>query len=213
MRSFFLILLGVPLLALVAWGCAQTTGARALPGLRPGAVARAEELRYQVHGTTVGDIRGSLRAGATGTLGGSSTGRHSWEIRWSYRYREYERSCDVTEVTIDLNSVINLPEWVDREAAPDSVVAMWDGYISALRNHEHCHRVLAYRSANEISREVGRIREFNCGALVQRARTTGRTILDRFNRVNSEYDQEARGSITFPSRPDAPEPPVCPVGD
>ena len=75
MRTSILSLIGVLLLALVFWGCAQTTGARALPGLLPGAVANASEHRYDVTGNSVEAIRVSLRAGATGAL---ATRKRTW---------------------------------------------------------------------------------------------------------------------------------------
>ena len=109
-------------LILALCGCSPyTMGARGLPVLPVGATAAVSEVPYVVTGTTVPEIRLSLRTAATAALGNSATSRRvglhrSW-LGYRYRFAQQGVSCQITEVTIELESTIQVPRWTDREAA------------------------------------------------------------------------------------------------
>ena len=67
----------------------------------------------------------------------------------------------MTWIAAELESVIQVPQWNEREAADSTLVAMWDTYITALRGHEDTHREYLYRQARDISRELYRIRRWS----------------------------------------------------
>ncbi len=106
----------------------------------------------------------------------------------------------MTNVTIELESAIQVPRWTDREAADSTLVAMWDTYITALRGHEYTHREYLYRRARDISRELYRIESPVCGLMQSRANSTVRLINDRYRRLNRQFDEESRGTLTWPPR-------------
>ena len=191
--------LGALALALVSWGCGQAMGARALPPLPRRARAEVSELPYIVTGTTVPEIRLSLRTAAAEALGGSSVGLHRSRLGYSYRYQQGVY-CEIIEVTIELESSIQVPRWTDREAADSSVVAMWDKYITALRSHEYTHREYLYRRARDISRELNRIESPTCGAIQGMASSSAARINDQYRRLNEQFDEESRGTIAWPPR-------------
>ncbi len=193
-------LLGAVALILMSSGCGQMMGARALPPLPRGVTAQVSEVPYIVTGTTVLEIRRSLRTAAAAALGRSLVGLHTSSLRYSYRYRNQGISCGMTNVTIELESAIQVPRWTDREAADSTLVAMWDTYITALRGHEYTHREYLYRRARDISRELYRIESPVCGLMQSRANSTVRLINERYRKLNRQFDEESRGTLTWPPR-------------
>ncbi len=191
---------GAVALILMSWGCGQMMGSRALPSLPRGVRAEALELPYIVTGTTVPEIRLSLRTAATAALGSGRTGLHRSRLRYSYRYRHQGTDCVMTSVTIELESAIQVPRWTDREAADSTLVAMWDTYITALRGHEYTHRQYLYRRARDISRELYRIKSPTCDSMQSRANSTVQLINDRYRELNEQFDEESRGTLTWPPR-------------
>ena len=110
----------------------------------------------------------------------------------SYRYGRQGVYCEMTWITIELESAIQAPAWTDREAADSTLVAMWDTYITALRGHEHTHREYLYRQAGDIALELYGIESLTCALMEQTANSTAARINDRYRRLNEQFDEENR---------------------
>ena len=151
-------------------------------------------------GTTVPQITLSLRTAAAEALGSSSVGLHTSRLRVSYRWRQQEVSCKMTDVAIELESSIQVPSWTDRAAADFTLVAMWNRYVTALRGHEYTHREYLYRRAKDISRELSRVTSPTCDTMQSRANSTVRLVNDRYRRLNEQFDEESRGTLRWPPR-------------
>ncbi len=193
-------LLGAVALILMSWGCGQMMGARVLPPLPRGVTAKVSELPYIVTGTTVPEIRLSLRTAATAALGPGRVGLHRSRLDYSYRCGRQGIYRGMTDLTIELESAIQVPRWTDREAADSTLVAMWDTYITALRGHEYTHREYLYRRAKDMSQELYRIKSPTCESMQSRANSTVRLISDRYRQLNEQFDEESRGTVTWPPR-------------
>jgi len=185
-------------LFLFQMGCGQSRGARALPPLPAGVTAEVSEVSYIVRGATVPEIRLSLRTAATAALGSGPVGLHRARLSYSYRYGQQDVYCEVTDVTIELESAIQVPQWTERGTADFRVVAMWDRYIRAVRAHEYTHREHLYRRARDFSQELYRIKTPTCASMQSRVRSTTLHINDRYSQLSEEFDEESRGTITWP---------------
>ena len=174
-------------------------GARALPALPLGVTAEESESPYIVTGTTVPEIRLSLRTAATAALGSGVVGLHRSTLRYSYRYGQTGRAtCEISDVTIELESAIQVPQWTERGRADFRVVAMWDRYITAVRAHEYTHREHLYRRARDISQALYRIKSPTCASMRSRVGSTTVRINDRDRQLSEQFDEESRGTITWP---------------
>ena len=206
MRTCLLIgrqpfLLGAVALILVSWSCGQSMGARALPPLPRGVRSEVSEVPYVVTGTTEREILLSLRTAANAARGGSrSVGLHRSNLRYSYRLGQQGNRCEMTSVTIELESAIQGPRWTDREAADSTLVAKWDTYIRALRGHEYTHREYLYRQARDISRALYRIAGPTCASVESMVSSTAGRISDQYRRLHEQFEEESRGTITWPPR-------------
>jgi predicted secreted Zn-dependent protease len=177
-------------------GCAAPPGASPPPALPAGVRAFVQEQPYEVTGLTHADIARSLRTGGRAAIGEPVRGWHQWSLRWSFRFVSSPRGCEITESTVNLESTIILPEWVDRERADSALVADWDGYIGGLRTHENGHRDIAHRAAAEVQRTLRRFIAPSCTTIERDANRAAREITDRHRRLNAEYDEKTRGGGT-----------------
>ena len=177
-------------------GCGQSRGVRALPPLPAGVTAEVSEVSYVVRGTTVPEIHLSLLTAANATLG--SVGFHRSRLNLEFGYRQQGRYCEITEVTIELESAIQVPRWTERGGAEFRVVTLWDRYIRAVRAHEYTHREHLYRRARDISQELYRIKSPTCASMESRVTSTTMRIDDRYRQLSEQFDEESRGTITWP---------------
>ena len=188
-----LLLLGTVALVLTSWGCGgQRMGAEALSPLPLGVTAEVSELPYMVTGTTVPEIHMSLRRAATEALDGSAVDLHRPRLYLDFRYGVQGVYCEMTWVAMELESVVEVPQWTEREAADSTLVAMWDTYITALRGHEDTHREYLYRQARDISRELYRIKSPTCATVQRMANSTATGINDWYWELNERFDEENR---------------------
>lgn len=195
------VLLTLPAFVL---GCGPPKpGASATPALPPGVRADAMELHYEVTGTSVAEIRASLRSSAAEALPRGSTGYHRWDIRWSYRYARNGAFCELRDIELNLTSTITLPRWTGREAADPALVERWDRYVADLRAHEYGHRQLAYQGAREIQREFRRLRVEDCAFISNEATKRAEAILASYRERNSAFDADPANRVTWP-------PPIAP---
>ncbi len=178
-------------------GCGQSRGVRALPPLPAGVTAEVSEVSYVVRGTTVPEIHLSLLTAANATLG--SVGFHRSRLNLEFRYRQQGRYCEMTEVTIELESAIQVPQWSDLEEADSTLAAWWGTYITALRTHEDTHREYLYRQASDVARELYHIESPTCAMMPQTANTTMARIDDQYRQLNERFDRD-NGTITWPPR-------------
>ena len=144
------------------------------------------------------EIRLSLRTAANATLGSDTVGLHRSRLNLEFGYRQQGRYCEMNEVTIELESAIQVPRWTERGGADFRVVALWDRYIRAVRAHEYTHREHLYRRARDIFQELYRIKSPTCASMESRVRSTTVRINDRYRRLSEQFDEESRGTITWP---------------
>ena len=185
-------------LFLLQMGCGQSRGTRPLPPLPAGVTAEVSEVSYIVRGTTVPEIRESLRAAATATLGADTVGLHRSRLNLEYAYTQQGSYCEMVEVTLELESAIQVPQWTERGRADFRVVAMWDRYIRAVRAHEYTHREHLYRRARDISQELYGIKSPTCASMQSKITSTTARINDRYSRLSKQFDEESRRTITWP---------------
>lgn len=182
----------------LATACGQMQGVRALPPLPTGVQVLANETPYTVQGTSVEEIRRSLRETAREATRRNATGLHTWRLSYSYRYLQHDSFCETTDVAIELRSEITVPNWVDRAHADSALAAQWDTYITQLKGHEYTHREHSYRAAREMSRELLSLETPRCSGMRPNAQALANRILDKYRRLDEEFDAAEAGRIVWP---------------
>lgn len=180
--------------ASVAAACA-TTGANVGP-LPAGMTMSAQERHYDVTGSTAAEIRASMLALAPRLAGRRTLGRHTWSIRWNYRYRRVGGGCRMHDVRVVLISTTSIPRWSPPPGVPDTLIDQWNAFSAALAEHERGHRDISVASGREILAALRSLRAPSCIALETDARALGERILARYREQDARYDRETRAGRT-----------------
>lgn len=118
-----------------------------------------------------------------------------WQFNWhlSWFQRDGGR-CYVTQVRIDLNGEIQLPELRQGSAAQRRV---FDRYLAALRTHELGHFELGRQAATTIERRLMALPEMaSCAVLEAAARRHVTATTDEFRQRERQYDQNTEHGKT-----------------
>ena len=100
----------------------------------------------------------------------------------------------MTQVEVELETIITLPEWSPPESADPELVAAWDRFLEALTLHEEGHKTNGEEAAREARRELRRVTAPACSLIERGVNDRGHEIIDKYQRRNAEYDEEtARG--------------------
>jgi predicted secreted Zn-dependent protease len=203
--SMPLVLAGT--LAISACGTATPPGGLILSA--PGMAADAREQYYEVQGATADELRRSLRENGPDVLGRRVFGRHDGNLRWTGRWSSASGECRMTEVRVELRSIVLLPRWRPPPEANDTLVAEWDRFVAALTAHEYEHRRLWADGARAARSALNRLRTRSCSTMQFEASRTVEHIMSRVRQSNRRLDERTRGGMTE----GAVWPPHRPPGD
>lgn len=190
--STSLVLAGM--LAISACGTATPPGGLILSA--PGMAADAREEYYEVHGATADELRRSLRENGPDVLGRRVFGRHDGNLRWTGRWSSASGECRMTEVRVELRSIVLLPRWRPPPEANDTLVAEWDRFIAALTAHEYEHRRIWADGARAARSALTRLRTRSCSTMQFEASSTVERIMSRVRQLNRRLDERTRGGMT-----------------
>ena len=124
------------------------------------------------------------------------TGQTDWHIEWRPCYQPAAAGCRISGVVSTVNVTYTLPQWADRNAAPQRLRDRWDAYIAGLTNHEKGHGEIALRVAAMIEKElVGLVDFANCGIVNDSATRIVEEVMNRGEALQRDYDRAtAHGS-------------------
>ncbi|MFZ3324133.1 MAG: DUF922 domain-containing protein [Usitatibacter sp.] len=142
---------------------------------------------YDVHGTTWDELVNQINTkGPEGFWGNAGT-----KISYKYRSRGTANSCVIENVTVNTDSTVRLPRWVNRNEAPAKLQAYWDGVLRSLDLHERGHVKISLDSARELERTLKAIpQQPTCDGLDTLAGQQAQRILNEHSRKQDLYDAE-----------------------
>ena len=152
---------------------------------------------YEVAGSSADELRAAiaLRAPRDHT-GQRGVGMTSWEVRWGYQLKQTASGCTRTSLKMEVNLVIALPRWKNRYDNT-ALADRWNTYLAALEGHERGHLEIALREAHEIYAQLSRLNSAKtCALLEESIDSTGKTMVDDLNRVQSDYDRRTKHGAT-----------------
>jgi predicted secreted Zn-dependent protease len=87
---------------------------------------------YAVDGSSPGEVRAALdRLGPVAEDGRQYDALTSWSLTWSFSFNQRKDSCSLASATIEVRSVVTLPELVS-ESLDARARRRWDSYLAAL---------------------------------------------------------------------------------
>ena len=151
-----------------------------------------ETVYYDVQGKNLEEVRKELDAKSPVRHGEDRYHANTaWSVTWKMRWNVKSFSCDVVDVTSQVNIKVTLPRWVGLEDLDPEVREEWERYDKALAEHENGHRDLAVEAGKKIEEEIRKMgsRE-NCSVLKRDANRIGRRIVSAYERLSESYDRE-----------------------
>ncbi len=129
-----------------------------------------------------------------------NTKRHvaytSWHVNWHFWWLEKGGSCQISKVQTRLDIKYTLPRLKQSSSMPESVIARWEIYYVALIEHEQGHKDLGTKAANEIEQRIsGMGSRANCNQLEQDANAIGKSVIDKYSRIEKEYDRSTNHGL------------------
>ena len=173
----------------------------------------SKEFQYNVSGTTAQQVLDDMRRQAQ-RVGEDYFAEAKWRIDWRYDYdRPTRNACRVKDLRVYLTERVTLPHWTGAGAAT-ALVAQWQSFVAAVRQHELGHLAHGRQAANDVRDELQKLRARDCEILEQRADETGTSIVKRYAAMDVEYDartehgktQGAWWTVEAPTRVAAPAP-------
>jgi predicted secreted Zn-dependent protease len=152
---------------------------------------------YEVTGASAQELLAAIARGAPrDEKGRRGVGMTYWEARWQYQLKQTPSGCVRTSFDMNVKLVIMLPRWKNRYDAT-ALADRWNIYVAALEGHERGHLEIALRGAQEMHERLSQIDSAKtCDQLEQLIDTTGESLLDDLDRVQSDYDRRTRHGAT-----------------
>ncbi|UTF58751.1 DUF922 domain-containing protein [Gilvimarinus sp. DA14] len=131
-------------------------------------------------------------------------GYNRWSIRWHLDFAESERECSIEAITVDLDTLMQLPQLKSSDA---EVQARFNEYIEHLQRHLVGHYVVAIQAANKIELKLGQLAPAeNCDALQARADQLAEAIVqehrDKAIAFDKMTDYGAQQGVVVPAAKD-----------
>ncbi len=122
-------------------------------------------------------------------------GNADWHIRWNFRYDADDNGyCRMTEVDVDLEVVIGMPQLNTRERRTRE---RFDQYIANLERHEQTHVRIARDGAYRIDRALLGMQAYDdCDQLKRNANQLSQRLVKEIKRAQRQYDDRTEHGRT-----------------
>ena len=153
---------------------------------------------YAVGGSTPQAMRSQLNQVSPVVEDGQRfDGKTYWYVRWSYYYANKGNRCRITQAKSSVEVEFTLPQWQQPTNAPRSLVNQWQRYMSALQLHEDGHKDHGIAAAQEVLAAIKNLPDYpSCPELETAANAAGKSIIQRYNQKDIEYDRVTQHGAT-----------------
>ena len=190
---------GTPILSaliLALGACASTKRNPVLDKYPIGVNGRTSVFYYDIHGSTIAELRADMRKLGPKIEGASFVGETRSPMRWTWRTESTRSgSCSIRDVMVTINAQITLPRWTPPANADSSVVKEWNRFLTALEVHEAGHKDISAKAGKAI---IDRLRNISspCALLGNRANDIARDIVTKQMQEQQAYDATTRHGLT-----------------
>lgn len=179
------LLVAMPILA----ACAAPRSPAGIGPVPAGMHVRANEVFYDVQGSTAAELWASLRANGPQIESRRVFGQNVWNIRWTFQYAPSAAQCRMRDARVELVSTTRLPRWTPPPDAPRELVDQWNAFLQALTEHERGHQANGAAAAREIVHAFRSFRAPACEMMHAEATRVADRIFARYRELDRTYDQ------------------------
>jgi predicted secreted Zn-dependent protease len=184
-------------LVLALAACATTKRNPVLDKYPIGVNGHTTVFYYDVHGSTVAELRADMRKLGPKVDGNSFVGETRSPMRWTWRTQAVRggSSCAISDVMVVVNAQITLPRWTPPAGADSLVVKEWNRFLTALEVHEAGHKDISAKAGKAI---IDRLKNISapCALLGNRANDIASDIVTKQMEEQRVYDATTRHGLT-----------------
>ncbi len=153
---------------------------------------------YEVPGTTASEVRANLmRFGPRGDWGERFDGHTRWFVRWHYRFREGEQSCEISSVATVVDITITMPRLAANAEIPPELERAFSAYTDKLMEHEKGHAENGIDVARRIEKAIAALPpKPSCDEFGDAANALGESLLDEAIERDRDYDRRTEHGRT-----------------
>ncbi len=161
---------------------------------------------YAVTGTTLPELRQSIREKRPWKASFDWDGMTDWQVRWQFSVTPTPGGCRCNNFSTSTSITVTLPRWVAPTNAPETVKQIWQKYWTALAHHEAGHAAIALAAAAEIQKRVKEVGEgADCDFLKRKIKELAQGVVETHRKRDKDYDERTRHGATqgatLPGRP------------
>jgi predicted secreted Zn-dependent protease len=152
---------------------------------------------YSVTGSTLAELRQSIRQSRTGKDGVTADGVTVSELHWRTILVPSARGCRCTSFTTQTTITTTLPVWAAPTNTPPAVKTAWGRYFVALAQHEAGHSQITLAAVAELHRRIGGLDEASdCDGLKKKIDDLAQQIVKDYHKRDKDYDERTRHGAT-----------------
>lgn len=140
---------------------------------------------YEVEGTTIPEVRSSLRRCSGSRFNALAYPNVNWKFDLSEREDDM---CRLENVRVGVNIRYTLPSWTEEEQGDDAAKEAWTSYIKSTHMHEEDHGDIFKQHAQKIHDELLNFEEARCSSIENRANAAAGRIINEMDRATRQYD-------------------------
>ncbi len=151
---------------------------------------------YDIYGSNINDLK--LEIQKKGSKEGSKRydAYTTWRVGWEFETISSNNKCTLKNVIVITEIKIVMPKWVNYSSAKKEVRQIWDKYYKALLDHENGHKEIGLKAADEIEKEIKKIKpKSSCDELERDINRNGDYVIAKYNSVEKEYDRKTNHGL------------------
>ena len=146
---------------------------------------------YEIRGTTAEKLRQEMNL--SGPLDKDEKrydAETKWHVSWKYWFGKSRYECWINRVTTEVEVTFTMPRWKRSKKMSKELEQQWRSYMEVLQEHENGHKNFGINAAREIERRLTSLGSMrSCNALENTANSIANQIIDKYIKIEIEYDR------------------------
>jgi len=157
---------------------------------------------YQVFGNNATQVDAQVQECAPATKSNSGAGAEfaaetSYNLTYEYGwFINGDGTCTVTSAKVGLHLNMVMPDWQATAAAPPSLTASWQAYITGLKTHENGHVAIDQQYANQLLSDLNSFSSVSCSTIGSELQAKIQADVAALNAANDAYDASTNHGAT-----------------
>jgi predicted secreted Zn-dependent protease len=144
---------------------------------------------YYIQGRSIRQLQQAMKESEDKTGFENFYAKTDWHLKWNYKYRDMGAACLVEALQTELKITYIMPKWTNKNLGYPDLVQKWDQFYKALLTHEQGHGNIGRQAEAEVREVLPKLgAKTGCMGFNQLANAEGQRILEKYRKIEKEYD-------------------------